>query len=357
MDFGEVLTKAWKIIWKYKILWLFGIFASCSGGNGGGGGGGGGGSSSINYSGNYGTGPYNLNIEPWAIVLIVAAIILLAVIITVIVVAVSTVGRVGLIQGTKMADEDEDAKLTFGSVFNSTKPFFWRVIGLNLLIMVGWIALFILIGMFFLFGTIFTLGLGLICLLPLCCVLIPAFWVLSTFVEMANVAIVVEDLSVIDGLKRGWEVFKGHLGEMVLMGLVLVLGGFIVGMILAMPMILAVIPLMIGIVAAASGDTSGFATASFIAPAICCVAYLPVLIVIGGIIRAYIGAAWTLTYLRLTRGPAVEEPAELLPEISPDPEPLPEATQGSAAEEGPEEVADAAPEKPADSEDPLPEDF
>ena len=41
MDFGEVLTKTWKIIWKYKILWLFGIFASCSGGGGGGGGGGG----------------------------------------------------------------------------------------------------------------------------------------------------------------------------------------------------------------------------------------------------------------------------------------------------------------------------
>jgi hypothetical protein len=35
MDFGEVFSKAWKIIWKYKILWLFGIFASCSGGGAG----------------------------------------------------------------------------------------------------------------------------------------------------------------------------------------------------------------------------------------------------------------------------------------------------------------------------------
>jgi hypothetical protein len=41
MDFGEVLTKAWKIIWKYKILWLFGIFVFLWGGGGGGGGGGG----------------------------------------------------------------------------------------------------------------------------------------------------------------------------------------------------------------------------------------------------------------------------------------------------------------------------
>ncbi len=126
-------------------------------------------------------------IEPWAVVLIIAGLLLLAIIITIIVVAVSTIGRTGLIQGTKMADEDEDAQLTFRSVFNSSKPFFWRVLGLNLLIMVGYIAILMVLGMVFFFSTIFTLGLALICLLPLCCMLIPVFWVLTTFVEMANV--------------------------------------------------------------------------------------------------------------------------------------------------------------------------
>ena len=29
MDFGEILSKAWKIIWKFKILWIFGILTSC----------------------------------------------------------------------------------------------------------------------------------------------------------------------------------------------------------------------------------------------------------------------------------------------------------------------------------------
>jgi hypothetical protein len=31
MDYGEVLTRAWQIIWKHKVLWIFGIFAGCSG--------------------------------------------------------------------------------------------------------------------------------------------------------------------------------------------------------------------------------------------------------------------------------------------------------------------------------------
>ncbi len=29
-NFGEVLSRAWQIIWKHKVLWIFGILASCS---------------------------------------------------------------------------------------------------------------------------------------------------------------------------------------------------------------------------------------------------------------------------------------------------------------------------------------
>jgi hypothetical protein len=281
-------------------------------------------------------------------------------IITVIVVAVSTVGRIGLIQGTKMADEDDNARLTFGSVFNSTKPFFWRVLGLNLLIFVGWFVILMALGMVFLFGAIFTLGFGLICLLPLCCVLIPVFWVLTTFVEMANVAVVAEDLSIIDGLKRGWDVFKDNLGNMILMGLVLVVGGMIVGLLIAMPLILTMIPLMMGVIAAIFGDTSAFAGAGVIVSGLCCLAYLPVLIVISGIVRAYIGSAWTLTFLRLTQGPAAAEPAELLPDQPDEPEPLPEVVEEpieEEVEEAPEPEPDPEPEEPTETEDSLPEDF
>jgi hypothetical protein len=50
--------------------------------------------------------------------------------------------------------------------------------------------------------------------------------------------------------------------------------------------------------------------------AICFVAYLPFLIVLGGILRSYVGSAWTLTFLRLTAPAASigQEPGEPLPE-------------------------------------------
>jgi hypothetical protein len=39
MNIGEVLSRAWKITWKYKVLWIFGILAGCASGGGSGGGG------------------------------------------------------------------------------------------------------------------------------------------------------------------------------------------------------------------------------------------------------------------------------------------------------------------------------
>ncbi len=37
MDFGGILKKAWKVTWRYKILWLFGLLAGGAGGGGQGG--------------------------------------------------------------------------------------------------------------------------------------------------------------------------------------------------------------------------------------------------------------------------------------------------------------------------------
>ena len=55
MDYGKILSRAAKIVSKHKILWLFGVLASCASG------GGGGQSSSFNFS--FGSGDFTL--EAW----------------------------------------------------------------------------------------------------------------------------------------------------------------------------------------------------------------------------------------------------------------------------------------------------
>ncbi|HAE58039.1 MAG TPA: hypothetical protein DCG54_00625, partial [Anaerolineae bacterium] len=60
MNIGDILTRSWQIVWKYKILWVFGILASCVEGGGGGGGGGGNGSG-YRFDGE----EFNLPVEAW----------------------------------------------------------------------------------------------------------------------------------------------------------------------------------------------------------------------------------------------------------------------------------------------------
>ena len=111
-DFGEILTKAWQVVWKYKILWVFGFLVSCGQGGGGGGGG-----SNTGYQ--FSSGDQNLPpevrrffmqiehffefIEAWQIIAFIAGLILFIILMNLLFLALKTLGRVGMIQGTLLA--------------------------------------------------------------------------------------------------------------------------------------------------------------------------------------------------------------------------------------------------------------
>jgi hypothetical protein len=207
-----------------------------------------------------------------------------------------TVGRIGLIRGAQMVDQGKEA-LAFGELFGGSMRYFWRVFALALLLAVFSIVVIgglITLGIF---GTIVTLGLGLICLVPMLCLLIPVGWLLSVLFTQASIAIVVEDEGVMEGLAHGWEVIKKNFGAILVMALILVIGlGMIAAFIVAAPL---------GLVMAAALPATIVlgeqASPAWWVAGICFLAYLPVLLLFAGILRAYIDSAWTLTYLRLTR--------------------------------------------------------
>jgi hypothetical protein len=302
MDIGSVLSRSWQIIWKHKILWIFGILAGCTNGGGGGGSGwrgegGGGGQVPPQFQ------PFAQffeNLTEGQIALLVGIGILVALVLIVVAVFLGTIGRVGLIRGTQQA-EGGAASLVFGELFSGSMPYFWRVFGLGLL--VGLLALVVGGGIAALaiLGAVATLGLGLICLIPLICILVPVFWFISVIVEQASIAIVLENLGVMDGLRRGWEVVRANLGTMIIMALILMLGvGGIGGFIIALPLVFIVLPAVIGGAVGTDQSVGG----GLILAAVCFIAYLPVLLVLNGILRSYIETAWTLTFMRLTGKPA-----------------------------------------------------
>jgi len=40
-NMGDLISRAWTILWRYRLLWVFALLLALSGGAGGGGGGGG----------------------------------------------------------------------------------------------------------------------------------------------------------------------------------------------------------------------------------------------------------------------------------------------------------------------------
>ena len=288
-NFGEVLTRAWQIIWKHKILWVFGIFASCSRGGGGGGGNGGGGGGNGNQQfpqwqqtmdqiGRW------ISENTWIVVVGVIVVLLLIVLS----IFLGTIGRIGLIKGTQRAEEGAE-RMIFGELFSESTPYFWRVFGLSLLI--GLISLVIFLPLI-LFGVI-TAGVGFICLLPLICLLIPVLWAVSVVIEQANAAIVLENLGIGDGLRRGWEVVRNNPGPMIILALILFIGSGVIGFIIALPVIAAVLPFVFG---AATNNTNPIWFG-----VVCCAIYFPILLVLNGILTAYMQTVWALTYMRLTK--------------------------------------------------------
>ena len=308
MDFGNVLSRAWRIIWDNKVLWIFGILAGCGSANG--------------SPGNLQTSFQNeappevqrffdgfARLPDWQIALIVGAIILVILILVVIAIFLGTIGRIGLIRGTYQADQ-QGMRVVFGELFSGSMPYFWRVFGLNLLVGLAYILFFgVLLVPLIILLTVITLGIGLLCLIPLLCLAVPIIWLINVIVEQANIAIVVEDTGIMDGLQRGWDIFRNNFGTMVMMALILYLGiNLIVGFIIGLPLALVAAPAVIAIIRGGNQVFGG----GLLISAICFVAYLPVLLILGGALRAYIESSWTLTYLRLTgrMAPAAMEPVE-----------------------------------------------
>lgn len=301
MDIGEVLSRAWQIVWKHKVLWIFGILASCNGANG----------SSTNYrvSQENGLPPqitefFNNNFPDWQLTLIIIGVIAVLLILIVLAIFLGTLGRIGLIRGVQKADEGAP-NLAFGDLFGGSIPYFWRVFGLNLLVGLAIFTLVVVGVVLGLLTTVATLGIGAICLIPLICLAVPFFWVVNIVVTLSYNSIVLENLGISAGLQRGWQVFRENIGNIIVMALILGLGvGLIGGFIITLPFAIIIGPAIVGWLSGSGKFFGG----SLLVTGLCLVGYLPVLIVLNGILESFISSSWTLTFRRLTAPKVYPEP-------------------------------------------------
>ncbi len=101
------------------------------------------------------------------------------------------------------------------------------------------------------------------------------------------------------------------MGPLLLIWLILVVISLVAGIVIVIPVLVVVLPAVIVFMGTAlrSGANPNFSFTPLIIAGLCLVAYFPFLLVLGGILTAYVQSVWTLTYLRLTRP---KEPKEIV---------------------------------------------
>ncbi|MGD8402754.1 MAG: hypothetical protein PVJ21_03770 [Anaerolineales bacterium] len=289
-DFGEVLGRAWQITWKHKILWVFGLLNMVIG---------------LLFL------PLGLapvisiflaeDIPFWfeepAYMFVFFGIFVLLMIASFFIGALTQAAiSVGALRA-----EREDERLFFTEILKASLPYFWRFLGIMALLAGG--VLLVMLSFFAVqtLVSLLTLGLGAMCLVPLQFLLYPLMIVVYAWQEQALASIVVDDLSVLEAAKRGWQVFRKNLLSVVLVTLILYLGVGMISGFISIPMMVPFFAIPFVLIEEVENTR-----AILIAASLCLVAYLPLLAVLQSGVLTYMKSGWMLTYLRLTHSPEAE---------------------------------------------------
>lgn len=291
LDYGQLLRRAWDIIWAHKFLILLGVIvALTNGGNASG--------SGYRFSDRdfNQTMPRDFEGFPevpdlqaiprdWGVPIALGGVLLVVVIALAIVLGLvlwvfATLARGGLIAAVDTIAAGGVS--SFSQAFSAGLQKGWRLLGIGILPAIPGVLL--LLGGLGIFGFSagltqildlgrLPLGSGLLALIAgLGCIIAPIALALGLLRNFADRACMLENLGVFASYRRGWQVLSANIEPVV---------------------ILFLIQIGIGIALALLGALPG------VLLALCCVLW-PVLLLIQGAIAAYFSTLWTLAWREWT---------------------------------------------------------
>ncbi len=254
MDFGNLLSRSWDILWNNKYLVLLGILISLGGSyssSSGGGGSNSGYRSNYNeYSTTYGGDIEDVDFEELfsfivddfqrnlgltdemldMIISIGIALCLFLIVISIVFWIVGNVARGGLIAA--VSEIETSGASSFGAGWRAAWEKAGNLIGIGFLASLpGWIMLGLIVVMGYVFYSILfssvseevilntIAGYGAI-MMGLCCVILPISFVLALLRALANRACMLENLGVVEAYGRAWEIVTQKTGDVALLTLI-----------------------------------------------------------------------------------------------------------------------------------------
>lgn len=289
LDFGEVLTRSFQITWKHKIFWLFSALPTLL--------------SFIIFpfvfvpvffmdQGYFGD-PFFLE-SPLYVILFVVVMLFIALLSYVLYGVSSSAVMLGTVRTEGGAES-----FTFRELFNDSKPYWWRVLGVLLLVGLGIFIVFaVIFGCFVLVGAV-TAGLGFLCLQPLMLLMYPLMMVVYGMVEVAQVGVVADDLGVTDSIRRGWDLVRENFWRVTLISLIVYLIFYFFSFIITLP-IMAVfffVPLFM----LDSGPSAFDPRTMMLFAGGISLLFFPFMALVQGVGMTFMKSAFTLVYLRLSK--------------------------------------------------------
>lgn len=275
MDYGDLLKRAWRYLWRYPILWLFGILQGCQTFN-------------FNFNPNDAASQQALAmLKRWAsdpIVILALAVFVLSMLLLLLVSLI--LGMIGTIRTALLAEKEE--RISLALIFADGWRAFWRLLGVHFLW--GTLLLFLLVVLFVIPVVAFMLTvpsedivLGIfVAVLALLCLFLPVIFVLTPLIQMSYITMVLEKIGFWRSLLQGWQVYVRNFGRLLLFLIILVFLRIVV--IFPVALLLSLLP---------------------ISPLLYLAFVFPFGLLLFGGVNAFTQSAFTLAYLRLR--PSLEE--------------------------------------------------
>jgi len=289
-DIGEVLSRAWQITWKHKVLWiigiLFGFFVSIM--------------FPLMFS------PIlfpvlmqNSKIDLRSILVLMVGYVIFFLLFIVVLYPMSVLAQTSVTLGVLNANEDGE-NISAIDLLKRSFPFFWRVLGLVLLFAVGMTLINLVIQALILLLTILTLGLAVLCMMPLTLLIYPLLFGSMVWMEQATIGIIVDHMTIAEAARQGWRLLRNNLLPVTLMALVVYFGVGLVTGALMMPMML---PFFIAPFTFMERQTHW---PILFLSILWTLAFIPLFAFISGFSMVFTKSAWVLTYLHFTRSPKLQ---------------------------------------------------
>jgi len=292
-DIGEVLTRAWHITWRNKVLWAINVLPFLV---------------TLLFFPVWFYFLFTKDLDPNRIsrfmenpVFVAVGVVTYFVILTV-GILLQVISRASVTLGAYRAATSAHP-LAFMNLLREGFKYFWRVLGVFALINGALVVLFLIFFACMILFSAVTMGLGALCFQPLFLLLIPLSVLVMAFLEQAESAIIADELGVMDAVKRAYELIRANLGKYVLITIVIYLGMSVLTSLLFFPVMIPMFFLMLRNMDANMGFSSMMRM-----EAVFGIVLFPIMALVQGFTLTYLKSAMMVTYLRLTRLSAMAQP-------------------------------------------------